>query len=233
MEKSKQSNEILKLGKLLVKELSPDQSVDTLGRWMSHHISDLMTEAENSKGRRNQQAEDRCRDAILALWRHSDFFQKSHTPLEETETLFATIRALDPDNSAHFYYSQAQEKIKKCELNEEPKNWLELSLGLDYTARLLISMCLKEAAKDIMRDNEEWMELTKSLETDTPRTQLIRVLFNETEPSEQDDEDQSIKETIETLKNRKSRLGSFVDLVRMLDEKINEDIQFLEGGRSI
>lgn len=228
MAKSKQYKDVVKLGKLLVKELGLEHSVDTLGRWMAHHISDLMASAETSEGPQKQEAEDRCRDAILALWKHSDVFQKSHTPLEETETLFATLRALDPENTAHFYYSGAQEHLEKCKLNEEPKKWLELSLGMDYTARLLLSMCLEEAAKDIMKNNEEWMELAKSLESDTPRSQLIRVLFNEQKLSEQEVEDQRIKETKEILQNRKSRLSMFVDLVRILDEKISNDIAALE-----
>lgn len=210
MENLKQSNEVLRLGKLLVKELSLDQSVDTLGRWIAHHISDLMTEVGNSTGRKKQNAEDRCRDAVLALWRHIDVFQRNQRPLDETESLFATIRALNPDNTAQFYHSQASKEIEQSKLTEESKTWLELSRGIDYSARLLIGMCLREAAKDIKSANEEWLELARTLDADIPQTQIIRVLFEETESSEQEIEEKQIQKMIEILENRKSRLASLV-----------------------
>ena len=227
MAKSKQYSEILRLGELLVKELGLQQSVDTLGRWMAHHVSELMVEAEGSE---RQEVEDRCRDAILALWRHIDVFQNNHKPLEETGALFATIRALDPDNTAHFYYSQALEKIEQSGQTEESKRWLELSQGIDNSARLLIGVCLKEAVKDIKNDNEEWLKLAKNLDIDIPQTVVIRAFSDEPELSEQEAKEKRIKNTIKDLMNRKDRLAMLVNLAGLLDEKIDEDIQTLQNG---
>jgi len=229
MEKLTQSSEILRLGKLLVDELNLDQSVDTLGRWMAHHISDLMTQVSASTGRQKKEVEDRCRDAILTLWRHVDVFQKNHRPLGKTESIFATIQALNPDNVAHFYHSQATNKIEQSSLTEESKKWLELSQGIDYSARLLIGMCLKNVAKEIKSDDEEWLALARTLDADIPQTQIVRVLLDNKERSEQESEETRNQEMIETLQNRKSRLASLVNLAQKLDEQINEDIRKLEA----
>lgn len=45
-EELKRSSDVLELGKLLVKALDLDETVDTLGRWMAHHIAELMQAAE-------------------------------------------------------------------------------------------------------------------------------------------------------------------------------------------
>ncbi|WP_146201417.1 hypothetical protein [Leucothrix arctica] len=117
----KQSKETLRLGELLVKELDLDQSVDTLGRWMSHHISDLMAEVDSSEGTKKQEIEDRCHEAILALWQHIGVFQKSHRPLEDTETLFTTIRALDPEKT-HTFSVRKLWKVSKSQVSMKSQN---------------------------------------------------------------------------------------------------------------
>lgn len=228
MAKLKQSKEILRLGELLVKELDLDQSVDTLGRWMSHHISDLMAEVENSIGPEQNVAEDRCREAILALWQHINVFQRSHRPLEDTDTLFATIRALDPDNTVYFYFTEARKKIENSDLSEESKTWLELTRGIDYSARLLIGMCLSKAVADIKNDNEEWLELAKSLDAEIPQTQVIRLLCKESSSSNNEPEAGRIKQEVDILTNRKDRLKALVNLSQHLSSEIDERLLELQ-----
>ena len=50
MEQSKHSeDEIIKLGKKLVKELDLEYSVNTLARWMSHYLAELLHNIDNEK----------------------------------------------------------------------------------------------------------------------------------------------------------------------------------------
>ena len=121
MEKSKQYKDVIALGKLLVNELSASQSDDTLARWMAHHVSEVMQAAEKSTGLRKTEAEDRCREAILSLWKHISDFPRGHRPLADIEPLVATIRALDPDYREYFYHSQAQFFLDNSTLSEESK----------------------------------------------------------------------------------------------------------------
>ena len=47
-EPSERYTAIVQLGKKLVEELALNNSVDTLGRWMAHHIAELIYDAENT-----------------------------------------------------------------------------------------------------------------------------------------------------------------------------------------
>src|SRR5688572_3455622 len=67
----KEPKDVLELGKYLVRELGFEDEVDTLGRWMSHHVAELITVAEN--GRTAASRRIAKRDAvttILRIWQH-------------------------------------------------------------------------------------------------------------------------------------------------------------------
>jgi hypothetical protein len=228
MEKSKHYKDVLALGRLLVKELDLEQSVDTLGRWMAHHISELIVEAEKTEGSDKSDVEDRCREAVLALWNHIRVFPRGHRPLENIELLLATIQALDPENQAYFYQSEAQSQIEQSTLSDRAKNWLELSRGIDYSARLLINMCLKNAANEITEEKRDLLELARSLDADTPITSIARILIDEREKSDEEQKAEVIREAIKTLKSRRERLRKMVEMSELLASSIDDDIKNME-----
>lgn len=67
---SAQYDATLELGKQLVNELGLGQSVDTLGRWMTHYIAELMQDAENSGADDRSAKMHVCSEAIYVLWSH-------------------------------------------------------------------------------------------------------------------------------------------------------------------
>lgn len=227
MDKSKHYNDILELGKLMVKELSLEPT-DTLGRWMVHHISELITEVEKSSSSQKQEAEERCRNAILALWKHIDVFPRNHRPLENIEPLIATIEALSPEKKAYFFQSEAMAMIKESALPEESKSWLDLARGIDYSARLLIKMCLTNVANDIKDSAQDWFDLANSIEADTPTTHVVRILLDKPTLSEEEIEIEKIKEAIETLKERRQRLDGVLSMSEILKSSIDDEIQNME-----
>lgn len=227
MDKSKHYNDILGLGKLMVKELSLEPT-DTLGRWMVHHISKLITEVEKSSDSQKQETEERCRNAILALWKHIDVFPRNHRPLENIEPLIATIEALSPENKAYFFQSEAMAMIKESTLPEESKSWLDLAHGIDYSARLLIKMCLTNVANDIKDSAQDWFDLANSIEADTPTTHVVRILLDKPTLSEEEIEIEKIKKAIETLKERRQRLEGVLSMSEILKSSIDDDIRNME-----
>ncbi len=228
MEKSKHYNDVLTLGRLLVKELDLEKSVDTLGRWMAHHISELIDKAEKIKGKEKADVEDRCRDAILDLWNHVSVFPRGHRPLDDIEPIVATIQALDPQNKAFFHISEAESLIKKSSLSDKAKEWLDMSMGIDYSARLLISLCLQKAANEINEKNQELLELVRSLDVDTPRSIVVRIITEKQEQSDDEQQIESLREKIESLKERRDRLKAMVEMSERLFTSIDTDIESLE-----
>ena len=228
MEKSKQYNDIMALGELLVKELQLDQSVDTLGRWMAHHVAEVMQAAEKSSELERTEAEDRCREAILSLWKHINDFPRGRRPLADIEPLVATIKALDPDNRGYFYHSEAQSFLGNSTLSEETKKWLELARGLDYSARILIGDCLKKAASDIALDKHDWLELAKSLDADLSLTRVVRIVSEKDQQSEGELQEDSRTKAVKTLKNQRKRIEAMVGLSQMFIQEIEAEIKELE-----
>ncbi|SFI44417.1 hypothetical protein [Nitrosomonas sp. Nm34] len=229
MEKSQQYIDIIALGKLLVDELQLHQPVDTLGRWMAHHIAEVMLATERATGRKRVEAEDRCREAILALWKHINAFPRDHRPLKDIELLLATIQALAPDNGAYFYQSEAQSRLDNSTLSEKTKIWLELARGINYSAHLLITMCLKKTAHDIAEVKREYFELAEALDEDLPIMHVVRVVASSDQNLESHLLENSRMKAVKALINRRERLEKMVQLSRMLAQDLEEKIKELEN----
>ena len=73
MELSKPPKGVLELGQHLVRELRFEDGVDTLGRWMAHHLAELLDQAENAKTKvERSKARKQATETILKVWGASD-----------------------------------------------------------------------------------------------------------------------------------------------------------------
>lgn len=63
--------DVVRLGQTIVAEMELDNSNDTLGRWMSHRLAELMKKAESAKSEAEREtARKSTSDLIFALWDH-------------------------------------------------------------------------------------------------------------------------------------------------------------------
>jgi len=218
----------MELGRVLTEELGLHDSHDTLGEWMAHHISELITNVETAEGNEKPAAEDRCREAILALWKHHRFFPREHRPLENIEPLLATIQALAPENQSYFYKSEVQSQIEESKLSDRAKEFLDLSLEIDYSARLLIEMCLKIAANEIFEDKCDLIELAGLIGMDSQPINILRILTDRQEKSIEEKKSEAIRDSIKILKDRRERLIEIITkselLVQYIDNILEEYI---------
>lgn len=61
----------MELGKYLVRELGFDEGIDTLGRWMSHHVAELICLAKSERAVSRQRVAERAAvSTILKIWEH-------------------------------------------------------------------------------------------------------------------------------------------------------------------
>lgn len=90
------------LGKHLVGELKLDPGVDTLGRWIAHHIAELITKAENAPAAQKAALEKSAAEAILMLWDHRASIERID-PLRDLKPLLGVIKTLDPDENPWVY----------------------------------------------------------------------------------------------------------------------------------
>lgn len=94
---SKAQQETLALGRKLVDELGLETRVDTLGRWMAHHVAELIARSEQAhdvKGRTS--ARNQAVDVILRIWSHRSNADRVN-PLAELKPAVAVLRTLSQD----------------------------------------------------------------------------------------------------------------------------------------
>ena len=226
MEHSEQHKRVIELGKRIVQELELDRSCDTLGRWMAHHLAELIAEAEQGPEGDANAAQQECRAAIFELWEHILSVPTATRPFRDLEPIVETIRALDPDERIYFYQTRAQEVADNSDLPVAAKDWLKLSRGIDYSARLLIQMCFDRVANETSGKLKEWIELASDAGArDLPIVRVIHQLEGQRTSSKR-----SVEEEREKLRERLERLHSMVRLSELLARDIQHQLDELNDS---
>jgi hypothetical protein len=88
---------VLALGVKIVRELELDPGVDTLGRWLAHHLAELMLSAENTKGGEREVAQNKAVELILKIWSRRHDMPGRANPLKQLENVIVILRLLSSD----------------------------------------------------------------------------------------------------------------------------------------
>jgi hypothetical protein len=147
----------LELGQYLVRELGFEDGDDTLGRWMSHHVAQLMDAVEHAATDDERiRAQQAATETILKIWEHRAILPGKAYPLHTLKEVLPILKHLQPTNNP-FDYVQSYHTPKRERLAAEL---------FDNLTRLIIALL--------------WMRLPPSKEEDKPEEQIIRTL-DETE----------------------------------------------------
>ena len=160
------SEAVITLGKCLVAQLGTKG--DTLTSWMAHHVADLMARAEAAPLAERADAEEACARAVLDLWRHRNVLPEHLRPLDEVQAVLRTLAYLDLDREDIRYYRPPMEELVLAKLDGDAKRGLELALGVDYAARVLIRMLLLEAAAGAGESAAPWVEVARAAGAEDP-----------------------------------------------------------------
>ncbi len=135
---------ILKLGRILVRQLGLVRETDTLARWMAHHVAELIHDAETAQGDSAQGARLACQDAIIALWAH-----RAGLPgrASRSELLEGWTKLLRSQNASQFYPAMRSSQPTGQVQRSETETYLELALKLRTTVDPLIRAALHLAVQ--------------------------------------------------------------------------------------
>lgn len=158
------SEAVIKLGKRLVQQL--DAGDDLLASWMAHDIAQRIEVAQTAPPDEKEKAHNTCAKAIYELWEHRSAVPKHLRPLGELEPVIRTIASLNMDQTGHRYYPEALREAATAEADDTTKQWLELAIGLDYSARVLIQFALRSAARSNASNAEAWVKLAQEAGAD-------------------------------------------------------------------
>ena len=105
MEASKLPKDVLELGRYLVRELGLEDGVDTLGRWMAHHLAELIDKAEHGATEAERaRARESATETILKIWEHRASLPGHAYPLAPYSELLKVIDRLRPDDNPFRYF---------------------------------------------------------------------------------------------------------------------------------
>lgn len=190
------SKATIELGKRLVKQL--DVQDDLLASWMAHDIAERIKFAESSS---DVTARDDCAKAILQLWEHRNNLQGHLNPLHEFEIVLKTLTSLNVDQTPYHYQPEILEKAATARTEESIKKWLDLAIGLDYSARLLIQFALRSAVENLSDKFEPWAELAiEAGASEVREVELIRFILADDLAEDHDENARNeLKEKIQRL----------------------------------
>jgi hypothetical protein len=199
-----QSEGIYDLGKKLVLELGLENEVDTLARWMAHHISELIKNVEAATGDERAAKSKECRDAIIDLWKTRHELPNGKRPFENFEEVFRALERLDPENKTPRYFMSGRPKA--ADADDPLTQYLELVEGIDYTARVLIEYALGEAAALSKGKVRDWILAAQADVEEGQDIAIVRKLISMSDDLNDTDPDE---ERREMLQDRLKRLQSF------------------------
>lgn len=136
--------DVLALGRHLVQELGLTDGTDTLGRWMAHHIAELINLVENASTEpARRQAQQQVSDTILRLWRHRAALPGQNTyPLKSLMPMLQVIERLHPSAYPSVIMPYSYER----QVDELA------AVVFDRLTRLVITLLLMKAPANVWSD---------------------------------------------------------------------------------
>lgn len=220
------SKAIVELGKRLVAELNTDE--DLLASWMIHDIAEKIAATETAKGKAKTAAEAACANAILLLWEHRDSLPRRLRPFRDLEPALRTLASLDTDRKENRYFASYLRATEDVEPDEPARTWLSLATSLDHTARILISLSLREAAGTAATNAIPWVTLAQEAgtqeEVDEP---LIRFVLD---PDERIDSESEL--AIRKMKDKLAKLEEFMRLAAVIADELRVRLSVLDDQKN-
>lgn len=209
----------------MVDELGLEPSNDTLGRWVAHHIAELIQKAETATGDAKQSAENACFEAILKLWAHRAELPIGKRPFQDIEPVIRAVESLDPEDDTPRYFRAVRPPRGEAAEEPETEKWLKMVEGLDYSAKVLIGYCLAEAADAAQDKTREWVKLAEAADVEDGVPEIV-IRFVSTAADLKKEPD-AIRELRNRLEGRLKRLEGFAKLAGTVADDLRTQLEKL------
>ena len=229
MEALQRIEQVLALGRKLVDELGMEPSVDTLGRWMAHHIAELIDAAANAPPESRTETQKRCFDAIFELWSHRSELPDGKRPFENLEPIIRAVESLDPNDVVPRYFQIVRDGIVEEDEESQTQSILKFVNDLDSTARILIGYALADAAHSAADKSREWVKLAENAGAELGAQGIVmRLVSRNAETEEISDSNECGREL---LQDRVERLEAFTKVAVSVCEDLKARFEALPSSK--
>ncbi|SFB91095.1 hypothetical protein SAMN04489722_101240 [Algibacter lectus] len=213
MEQSEHSEEkIIKLGETLIEELKLEYTVNTLARWLSHYLSELIYKFKNSSSEKEKtKLGKECCEIILKLWSNKDVLPVNK-PLQNLQPI---VEILEVFKEKDFLISPRWLEYRHVNRKNEWANFIDLVKN--NTEKIFNKSIEVNFNKDLIFKDREWLEKHEEFLTEEEK-QIISHL----------DMMITIKEGVVDIDNLKKTSKKerydyvFNELESLIDEQKNE-----------
>ncbi|GAA0802094.1 hypothetical protein [Spirilliplanes yamanashiensis] len=147
---------ILEFGKRLSEQLDPG---DVLGRWMSHHIAELIIRAESATDDLRDSAEKAASDVIMKLWANRDGAPWRRKPLRDFDEVFAALERLGSETTRWGYTRIFDDQSRPTDEQTSNSVLLAAACDLDHYTRSVVRSVVALAASEAESDEEPWVRV--------------------------------------------------------------------------
>lgn len=147
-----ENDPVLELGMSLADALDTS---DIIGRWMAHHLADLITRSEADPN--DQDLSTETREVILKFWEHKAGGRFKRTPLDHVQPVLAALARLEPDPPpwAHFRALSPDGLPSTDDLARSPL--LAAACDMDRDFGRLVRLAVALAGKEALDREEPWV----------------------------------------------------------------------------
>jgi hypothetical protein len=159
MEKSKQYQEIINLGKKISKDFSSDQRNTTI-KWIGNYIASLIQSIEKETNSvKKKELEKECFDTILKLWSQRAMSSNRIQPLGNYENVISVLNSLKGKEKTFDWQSYDE--------MDDPGPWGKFVKDIRYNYNDAIQIAIYAAINpEYLKNGKEWLKHENSLTND-------------------------------------------------------------------
>jgi hypothetical protein len=167
---STEQSAILELGRRLADALDAS---DLTGRWMAHHLADLIHQCESTP--EDELLASTTQEMILKFWAHQAGAPLRRRPFETLDPVFAALERLEPDPPPWAYYGTFSETSNPSPEALTSYPLLPAAIELERTTAQIIGFTVAVVGSEAIDLEEDWVIAATAL-ADTKRDQATRLL---------------------------------------------------------
>lgn len=198
---------------------------------MAHYVAEQITFAEHSTGNEKSEAEQFCFETIQKLWERRASFPSGRYPFKSFEPIFDALNKIASDNPYSYYFddSHFQATANSDGISEsqtdEVQSWINIALGIDRAARVLIDFALKQAACNAVDEKTiNWIKNATGISVDEENdVSAIIHLVGETQEEEPDEE--AREQIRQELRSKIEKLDMFTQISCLLRDELIEELE--------